>query len=169
HHAKNASFAIAVGTLLEIPTTAMKQALQATALTSMRFEMLKGENGVSVINDAYNASPTSMKAAIEVVKQMTGFSEKILILGDMFELGKWSEALHQSVADVIDDSITSVYTLGDNASEIVKVLKRQEIPAECVHFTEREALAEALVPHLRDDALLLFKASRVMQFESFVK
>lgn len=168
HHAKNASFAITVGNLLGIPTASIKQALHSLALTSMRFEMLKGKNGVSVINDAYNASPTSMKAAIEVVKQMTGFPEKVLILGDMMELGDWSNNLHRSVADVIDASITAVFTLGNYASEIVTELKQQETVVTCAHFTERNALVESLKPYLSGDSLLLFKASRSMHFESFV-
>src|SRR5699024_6782214 len=123
---------------------------------------------VSIINDAYNASPTSMKAAIEVVKQITGFSKKVLILGDIRELGDWSNKLHQSIATVIDDSITTVFTYGESAAEIEKELKRQGTDVACTHFAEREALAEALIPYLSDDTLLLFKASRGMYFESFV-
>src|SRR5699024_11995742 len=70
HHAQNATYAIVLGKKLGIDRQAIHKALMEIELTSMRFEMMKGKNGVSVINDAYNASPTSMKAAIDVVKQM---------------------------------------------------------------------------------------------------
>lgn len=168
HHAKNAAYAIVLGKQAGIPVPVIKQALQTLELTAMRFEMLTGENGVSVINDAYNASPTSMKAAIEVVKQMIGFREKVLVLGDMFELGGFAKTLHQSVADVIDDSITAVLTFGDHAQEITKQVSEQHNQVICHHFTERGALLKALDPYLKKDTLILFKASRGMQFESFV-
>ncbi|GGB45145.1 UDP-N-acetylmuramoyl-tripeptide--D-alanyl-D-alanine ligase [Virgibacillus dakarensis] len=168
HHAKNAAYAVALGSRLGIDKDVIKQALQTLTLTSMRFEIMTGTNDVSVINDAYNASPTSMKAAIEVVKQMTGFTDKVLVLGDMFELGDYANELHRSVAAVIDDSITVLFTLGEHAEEITKAVEQHHPNITCNHFTSQEALTDALGPYLKKDALLLFKASRGMQFESFV-
>ncbi|MGY0692294.1 UDP-N-acetylmuramoyl-tripeptide--D-alanyl-D-alanine ligase [Virgibacillus sp. FSP13] len=168
HHAKNATYAITLASRLRIPKEVIIQALRTLALTSMRFEMLTGTNGVSVINDAYNASPTSMKAAIEVVKQMTGFNNKVLILGDMFELGQHAGDLHQSVATVIDDSISAVFTFGEQAALISQAVNRENTSIVCNHFITRKELIDALEAYLKPDALLLFKASRGMQFESFV-
>ncbi|MEN1966972.1 UDP-N-acetylmuramoyl-tripeptide--D-alanyl-D-alanine ligase [Lentibacillus sp. N15] len=169
HHAKNAAYAIALGKHLGIGLFAIQQSLRSLSLTSMRFEMVTGKDGVSVINDAYNASPTSMKAAIEVIKQMTGFTNKVLVLGDMFELGSYSKELHQSVAEVIDDSITAVYTFGDYAKEISLKVSRQHDSVTCKHFSDRNALTVALQSYLKRDTLVLFKASRGMEFESFVQ
>ena len=53
----------------------------------MRLELVKTENGISIVNDAYNASPTSMKAAVELIETMKGYRKKMLVLGDMLELG----------------------------------------------------------------------------------
>ena len=76
--------------------------------TGMRFEQLIGKNGVTIINDAYNASPTSMKAAIEVVKQMEGFTEKVLVSRRYIRTGELNlKLLHRSVAEVIDAPITT--------------------------------------------------------------
>src|SRR5699024_11431376 len=89
----NASFGIAIGLQVGMNETEINDALQDLSVTGMRFEMIKGINGTSIINDAYNASPTSMKAAIEVVKALKGFQKKVLVLGDIFELGIYSKQL----------------------------------------------------------------------------
>src|SRR5699024_9753467 len=82
HHALNATYAMILVIWLEMNKEEIREALLQLELTSMRFELLSEVNGVYIINDAYNASPTSMKAALEVVKEMEGFKEKVLILGD---------------------------------------------------------------------------------------
>ena len=64
-----------------------------------------------------------MKAAIEVVKQMKGFKEKVLILGDILELGEHKEALHKSVAEVIESPITVVFTFGQDAKLISSTVR----------------------------------------------
>lgn len=168
HHALNATFAIMVGEKLNVAHEYIKQALTNLKITAMRFELLKGANGASLINDAYNASPTSMKAAIEVVKQMDGFQKKVLVLGDILELGDHSEALHQSVSEVIDLPITAVFTFGKAAETISVAIKKQKPYIKAEHFSAKETLLAALHPYLQEETLLLFKASRGLQFESLV-
>ncbi|WP_249869870.1 UDP-N-acetylmuramoyl-tripeptide--D-alanyl-D-alanine ligase [Oceanobacillus saliphilus] len=169
HHAKNASFAVTIGKLLKIAPEKSNDAFQKLELTGMRFELIKGINDVSIINDAYNASPTSMKASIEVVKQMDGFRQKVLILGDILELGSYSEVLHRSIADTIEAPITAVLTYGEHAKLIAKEVAEQGKIKECNHFTSKEALTEALHSYLTKDALLLFKASRGLKFETIIE
>ena len=167
HHAKNATFATEIARLLDVAYSQRKHALLNVQHTSMRFEMVTGQGGVSIINDTYNASPTSMKAAIQVVKEMQGFKEKVLILGDVLELGEHSEKLHRGIAEVIEPPITVVFTYGDEAKYISDEMKEKNIKTK--HFVNREDLVEALKTYLNDDSLLLFKASRGLQFELFIK
>ena len=169
HHALNAAFAIVLGETLSITKEKMKQALTTLEVTAMRFELKQGVHDVSMINDAYNASPTSMKAAIEVVKQMDGFKEKVLVLGDILELGNHSEALHRSVSEVIDSPITAVFTFGKDAEKISTAVTEEKPYIKGKHFAVKEELLAALQPYLHDEALLLFKASRGLQFESLVE
>ncbi|WP_308430700.1 UDP-N-acetylmuramoyl-tripeptide--D-alanyl-D-alanine ligase [Lentibacillus kapialis] len=169
HHALNASFAVTIGGLLNIATKTVKQALTELELTSMRFELMNGKNGSFIINDAYNASPTSMKASINAVKHLEGFRQKVLVLGDVFELGKNSKQLHRTVADSIDESMTAVLTFGKDADEISSAVFKQTPAIDCRHFTSKETLLDALNAYITKDTLVLFKASRGMQFESFVK
>lgn len=169
HHAKNATYAIILGEHLGINTKDIKEGLRNINLTSMRFELLTGKNGATIINDAYNASLTSMKAAIEVVKEMNGFESKTLILGDIFELGTYAEQFHKDIATVIDKPITALYTYGENAEIIAKAVKQEKPELVCNHFTDRETLINEVQPHLKESSLLLFKASRGMQFEKLVE
>ncbi|WP_010530449.1 UDP-N-acetylmuramoyl-tripeptide--D-alanyl-D-alanine ligase [Lentibacillus jeotgali] len=169
HHALNASFAITIGRLLNIATDNVKQALTGLELTSMRFELMNGKNGSSIINDAYNASPTSMKASINAVKHLDGFHQKVLVLGDVFELGQNSKPLHRSVADSIDESMSAVLTFGEDADEISSAVYKQHPAIDSRHFTSKEALMNALNEYISEGTLILFKASRGMQFESFIK
>lgn len=168
HHALNATFAITVAKRLGITNTKINDALTRLEHTSMRFELFKGKNGISVINDAYNASPTSMKAAINVVKNMEGYKQKVLILGTMFELGNESKSFHRSVADSIDESIAAVFTYGQDTDEISSLVMERNPAIKSSHFTSKESLLTALEGYINNDTLILFKASRKMQFEWFV-
>lgn len=168
HHALNAALAIALGERLGVNSEQRKNALLSLQQTGMRFEMVRGMNDASIINDAYNASPTSMKAAIDVVKQMDGFVEKVLILGDVLELGEHSEEMHRSVASHIDAPITALLTYGDEAAYISEAAKENNPTLYCSHFHSKEELIYALQPYLKRESLLLFKASRGLQFESFI-
>lgn len=169
HHAQNATYAIILAKKLNITNTNIKKGLKDLKVTGMRFESFTGMNDVSIINDAYNASPTSMKAAIEVVKQMEGYHEKVLILGDVLELGDHSERLHQSISDVIGSPITALFTYGTEAQFISGCVKEKENNIVCTHFDSRDKLLDALEPYLRKHNLLLFKASRSMYFETFIE
>lgn len=169
HHALNAAYAIILGHLLQISNEKIQKGLTSLTLTAMRFEISKGRNGVSVVNDAYNASPTSMKAAINIIKQMNGYKEKVLILGDIFELGTFSEEMHRSIADDIDSSITVVYTYGEKAKLITEEITKHYKDIECKHFVTREECIQALNKYLHPEAILLFKASRGMEFEKMIE
>lgn len=170
HHAKNAAYAISLGERLEVANEEIGKGLKALEHTGMRFELIKGKNNVSIINDAYNASPTSMKAAIDVVKDMKGYEEKVLVLGDIFELGEHSERLHRSVATIIDDSITALYTYGEMAKYITEEINKGPFRGRVNHFDHKDELIDQLaLNHMRDTTLILFKASRGMQFETIVK
>ncbi|MFP3472882.1 cyanophycin synthetase, partial [Micrococcus sp. SIMBA_144] len=62
----------------------IRKSLSSLTLTGMRLEKFRSSTGALIINDAYNASPTSMKAALETLAELEGFNKKIAILGDMY-------------------------------------------------------------------------------------
>jgi len=168
HHAKNACFALLIAEKLGISIAKQKSALLSLEHTSMRFEMLEAKNGAVVVNDSYNASPTSMTGAIEVIKEMEGFSEKVLVLGDILELGDFSEDMHRSIAKVISEPITHLYTYGEKAALISEAVTSNEKGIMTNHYSSKEALVKGLDPLLNEHTIILFKASRGLAFESMV-
>ncbi|GGM20578.1 UDP-N-acetylmuramoyl-tripeptide--D-alanyl-D-alanine ligase [Paraliobacillus quinghaiensis] len=169
HHAKNATFAIEIAKQIGMRISQIKQALIQLDMTGMRFEVLKGKEGVTIINDAYNASPTSMKAAVNVVKEMVGFQRKIVVLGDMLELGELSKEYHRSVADVMSTEIDYVCTIGIDANEISERVK-QEYPSIITnHFLDKKEIESFLANYLDTTTLILVKASRGMKLETIIE
>lgn len=168
HHAKNATFAIMLGEQLGLTTKMIQEGLTNIKQTGMRFEILTGKNGVTIVNDAYNASPTSMKAALEVVKQMSQYTKKIAVLGDILELGSRASVFHQEVAASIDDSFHVVFTYGKAASIISEYVQQHYPQIKSEHFTTYDAVAQALQPYLDEDTIILFKGSRGMALENII-
>src|SRR5699024_7792207 len=93
-------------------------------LTNMRFELLVGRNDTTLINDAYNASPTSMKASIEDVEEHEGYKKKILVLGDILELGSDFKQYYQDITKTINkmDTISAVNKYGEKTQLINEYL-----------------------------------------------
>src|SRR5699024_996331 len=138
HHAQNSSFIISLAEKLAVKQSDIQKGMQQLQYSKMRFEQIKGKNSVTLINDAYNASPTSMKAAIEVVKQLSGFKEKVIVLGDVLELGDYTETLHRQIADAIDEGIQYVYLYGESARFIHEALNDKQVDIHHEHV-ETEA------------------------------
>ncbi|WP_138415014.1 UDP-N-acetylmuramoyl-tripeptide--D-alanyl-D-alanine ligase [Aquibacillus sediminis] len=168
HNVKNATFAVVIAKKLGVPLGKIKDALVHLELTGMRFEITKGQNNVTIINDAYNASPTSMKASIDIVKQMKGYQSKVLVLGDMYELGSSSKVLHRSVAEAISEKIDVVYTVGSDSEEITKAIRESSVHTSAKHFDNKQTLIEELQAYLSEDVLIMLKASRGMKLESLL-
>lgn len=169
HNVLNASFAIAVGKRLKITRETIQQGLNNLQLTSMRMEFSQGRNGVTIINDAYNASPTSMKAAINVVKQLADYQTKVLVLGDILELGQHGEHFHQQVAENITEPISAVFTHGQLAKTMSDYVATTNESIVAKYFSTEKELIDHLQQYLNKDTVILFKASRSMYFENLVK
>ncbi|WP_062350837.1 UDP-N-acetylmuramoyl-tripeptide--D-alanyl-D-alanine ligase [Bacillus kwashiorkori] len=148
----------------------MNAAFQKLRLTQMRMELMKGLNGSTILNDAYNASPTSMKAVIQLVTDLQGYDKKILVLGDMLELGEQEAHFHQQVGKSIDkNEIDLLYTYGKLAAHIAEGAKQNKLSPNKIHtFTNKQGLIEHLKNQLEDGTIVLVKASRGMRLEEVV-
>ncbi|MGG1688362.1 UDP-N-acetylmuramoyl-tripeptide--D-alanyl-D-alanine ligase [Pseudalkalibacillus sp. NRS-1564] len=170
HNIKNALYSIAAGRKLGMTDDQIRKALSSLTLTGMRLEKFRSSTGALIINDAYNASPTSMKAAVETLAELEGFHKKIAILGDMYELGDREESLHRNIATAIQPSITEVITVGEKAKWIYDGIvedEAQQVPA--VSFDNKEDAASYLSGQLDDKTAVLLKASRGLGLETIVK
>ena len=168
HNILNALAAMLVADYFGISFDEMNKGLQTLKLTNMRMEMLSGKSDVKIINDAYNASPTSMHAAISVLKNLPGFKQKIIVLGDMLELGETEEEYHYEMGKHLE-GIDQVFTFGRLGTLIAKGAKTV-LPEDKVHaFLDKEELIASLLPLINNETIVLVKASRGMKLEEVVK
>jgi len=168
HNILNALAAMLVAEYFNIPFEDMNKGLQSLKLTNMRMELVEGKSGAKIINDAYNASPTSMLAAIDVLKNLPGYKQKIAVLGDMLELGDKEEAFHYEMGEKLE-GIDYVLTYGKLGSFIAKGAKTVLPENRVFNFQEKDPLVETLAPYLNQGTVVLVKASRGMKLEEIVK
>jgi UDP-N-acetylmuramoyl-tripeptide--D-alanyl-D-alanine ligase len=169
HNIKNAAYAIAVGHYLNIEENKIKEGLERLKVTPMRLEMVKGKKGSLLINDAYNASPTSMIAALSTLADLHDFTTKAAVLGDMGELGPNEEEMHRSIAKHIKDNITHVIAVGQKGAWIADELEKQKTKdIKVVHCLTKEDAAAPIQELLSNRTAILFKASRFMALETLV-
>jgi UDP-N-acetylmuramoyl-tripeptide--D-alanyl-D-alanine ligase len=163
HNVSNALAAAAVARTLGIRDSTIKRGLEATVNVSGRLTSRPFINGTTLIDDSYNANPASMRAAAQVL--MSHAPPRILVVGDMGELGELSEKLHEElVRDIQQFDFDDVFTLGrlmKQAAGTVGVAGQS--------FEDVESLADSLFPSLTAGATLLVKGSRSMATERVIK
>ncbi|WP_341636853.1 UDP-N-acetylmuramoyl-tripeptide--D-alanyl-D-alanine ligase [Staphylococcus casei] len=166
HNMKNATYAIAIGKRLNLNYDTIFHNLAQVKLTGMRMEQHITKDQTVVINDAYNASPTSMKAAIDTLSGMRG--RKIIVLGDVLELGTDSQTMHEAVGKYLEDKdINTLFTFGQEAAYIYNSGKDYVQHAE--HYEDKNALKATLLKHLQPEDKVLIKGSRGMKLEEVVE
>ncbi|MDP4162371.1 MAG: UDP-N-acetylmuramoyl-tripeptide--D-alanyl-D-alanine ligase [Bacillota bacterium] len=169
HNILNALAAMLIAKEFSIPFEKMDKGLQNIKLTNMRMELVEGKNGEKIINDAYNASPTSMMAAIDLVSNLSGYDKKILVLGDMLELGPQEEEYHHHIGEKLQrDKIDLLFTYGSLGGLIAKGARKSLGEERVFAFTNKADLIKELESHVNEKTLILVKASRGMKLEEIV-
>lgn len=171
HNVYNALAAAAVALHLGVEPKVVAEGISHAKLTAMRMEIVEAARGVTVINDAYNANPTSMRAAIDTLARMTVSGKKVAVLGDMLELGSLSELAHFGIGEEVAKlDIDVLVTVGTLAVRIADGAKAAGMPAENVRpcGTAAEAI-EVLDDLIERSDVVLVKASRAMGLEAVVE
>lgn len=169
HNILNALAAMMIARYFSVPFEKMTKALFSVKLTGMRMELVEGKQGEKIINDAYNASPTSVMAAIELVSNLQGYEKRMLVLGDMLELGPDEKQYHLKVGEGLDtDKVDLVFTYGELGKYIAEGARKVLGANRVYSFTDKKALVDELVKHVDDKTLVLVKASRGMKLEEIV-
>lgn len=167
HNVYNALAAIAAGLTLGVPMAAIQAGLEIPDIAHMRLE-IKETGQYTIINDAYNASPASMRAAIET---LSGFAKgrKIAVLGDMLELGDFAVEAHRQVGEILaQHQIACVFTVG-KLGEIIAISAKEHGVHHAASFHSHEAAAEALKQVLATGDTVLLKGSRGMKMEKLIE
>lgn len=167
HNVYNALAAAAVARELGLTAEETKRGIEAVQTIGGRSNLLH-RNGVTIIDDCYNANPVSMKASIDVLSKAEG--RKIAVLGDMGELGAEERQLHFSVGEHFKGKgIDELFCTGELSRALAEAVK-QCSPETAVHyFDTKEALEEALLPGVSVGDSILVKASHFMGFPEIVK
>ncbi len=163
HNVMNALAATAATLALNIDLTAIKQGLEQVASAPGRMQSYFLANGAHIINDTYNANPFSLQAAVNTLSAFAG--TKIMVLGDMKELGADAEQLHYVAGEKMRNAgIDYLFTLGN-----LSALTTDAFGVPAKHFTDYKALAAALQPYLLEqNVTVLVKGSRSMRMERII-
>lgn len=154
----NVSAAIAIGAYLNVSVNDIKQGIENYVPSNNRSQLMqRGSN--TILLDAYNANPTSMMAALENFKQTKG-DNKVIFLGDMFELGTDSEAEHQNIVNFLtENNFGKVFLTGSN------FYKAKNSASHIKQFKTFDDLKEVIKTQELENATVLIKASRGMALE----
>ncbi|WP_430967170.1 UDP-N-acetylmuramoyl-tripeptide--D-alanyl-D-alanine ligase [Spongiimicrobium sp. 2-473A-2-J] len=155
----NCAAAVLMGKYFNVPLADIKVAIENYIPQNNRSQMLD-RNGHHIILDAYNANPTSMKAALDNFSMMQG-APKIVLLGDMFELGSAAQKEHQEISDlVMEMAFDDAYLVGEHFTKTNSPLKK---------FNSFDDLANFLKTHTLRKSHILIKGSRGMALERAVQ
>ena len=163
HNAMNALAAVATASALGIDAEKIKQGLESVNPVKGRLQPINLDKEIILLNDTYNANPDSMKAGIDVLTQLRG-RKKILVAGDMAELGGTSEQLHKMVGDyAADQQVDSFLGYGPLMSAAANAFGDSGFNTENL-----EQLLQRLSTEITQSCVILVKGSRAMQMERVV-
>ncbi len=171
HNVANALGAAALAHNLGVSLTAICHGLSRARPMAMRMQ-IEEWHGVGIINDAYNANPASIEAAVKTLAEIRGRGERIAVLGDMFELGRQSRQQHLKLGKRIAQyRLSALYLLGAETTEQVrKGALRGGMPPEKIFVgKDHDDLARQLRRRVRRGDWLLLKGSRGMAMEKIVE
>ncbi len=167
HQVLNALAAIGIGHYIGLTDRQIEEGLASVQLTPHRLQLKKIKEA-TIIDDTYNCNPSSLAASLEMVQQYNQNYCKIVVLGDMLELGPTSRELHASVAEKIDFStFDHIYLVGEEMKALADALNNKGI--ENHHYDTNEEVIEQLKPYLQKNHIIFFKASNGMKFAKMIE
>jgi UDP-N-acetylmuramoyl-tripeptide--D-alanyl-D-alanine ligase len=165
----NAMAAVAIGRYFGLSDAEIAAGLSSMKPTGMRIERLTGVSGVTVLNDAYNSSPASTLASLELLRDLTGFGRKLVVLGDMLELGENDVRYHAEIgATLSSEHFDCVLTYGPLSKHTADAAAPFFPEGKVRWFGDKEQLANVLAAYAKPDDIVLVKGSRGMRLEEVV-
>ena len=167
HMASNALAAAACGLALGVSAAECAEALRGARVSRWRMEVFETEDGVRVVNDAYNANPASVAAALKAARWMAADGRCVAVLGEMAELGAISDAEHERVGELVARlGVEPLVVVGERARRIAAGAVREGVEPERVTSCDTADEAVSVVTSLvRPGDVVLVKGSRVAGLE----
>ncbi|WP_339123801.1 UDP-N-acetylmuramoyl-tripeptide--D-alanyl-D-alanine ligase [Fusobacterium nucleatum] len=169
HNISNTAIAIELAKKIGLTDEEIQKSLKEVKISNMRFQEIKIGNDI-YINDAYNASPMSMKAAIDTLNEIYNDKYKIAILGDMLELGENEIDYHIDVLNyLLDKKIKLVYLYGERMKKAYDIfMKNRSEEYRFWYYPTKEGIVESL-KNIKMEKVILLKASRGIKLEEIIK
>lgn len=169
HNIYNALAAMAVGRAWGMSFPEIQAGILKFQPSKMRMNITTTARDLTLLNDAYNANPDSMKAGLKVLAQQVG--RKIAVMGDMLELGEFAEKAHRDVGQFAAEAgVDYIFAKGPLAYYVVEGAVAGGIqPGQAKAFATNEELAQQLLPMVKPGDTILIKGSRGMKMEEIVK
>ena len=169
HNISNTAIAIELAKKIGLTDEEIQKGLKEIKISNMRFQEIKVGEDI-YINDAYNASPTSMKAAIDTLNEIYNDKYKIAILGDMLELGENEVDYHIDVLNyLLDKKIKLIYLYGERMKKAYDIfMKTKSEEYRFWYYPNKEMIVESL-KNIRMEKVILLKASRGTALEDIIK
>ncbi|WP_060205866.1 UDP-N-acetylmuramoyl-tripeptide--D-alanyl-D-alanine ligase [Sporosarcina koreensis] len=167
HQVKNSLAAILIAHELGLSNDQIDAALRQSKLTDMRMQPVVADNGALFINDAYNAAPTSMQAALSFLGETKLRSEKWAVLGDMLELGENERHYHESIARQLGTiSVKGILLFGPRMKWLYEELQKTGNETEVIWSEDDyDTLIASLLSSIDGNSIILLKGSRGMELE----
>ena len=170
HNVKNALAAFCVGLALDVPVDDILTGIESFRPEGLRQNITR-KNGVNFVVDCYNAAPDSMKSSLSMLSQVQTNGMRYCVLADMLELGEKSAEYHKKVGKYVAGSgADRLYCYGDLARNyIIGAVENGFDKRHCMHFSDRDELADYLKKKLVNGDSVLLKGSRGMALEEVFK
>ena len=161
HNVQNILACIAVAEFFHLSAQQIKQGIERYAPQNNRSQWVQGENNNKILLDAYNANPSSVEMALKTFKEMQG--DKMVLLGDMFELGAHEAQEHQAILNLCEElNFNSVVLIGEAFYKTITKSKN-------IHLFQTKSEARQFISeHVRENLSVLIKGSRGMKMEDLI-
>lgn len=170
HHLSDALAALAVAVALDVPLAEAVEGIQQMQAMDKRMQIHRTSKQVTVLDDTYNANPASVNAALHTLERMADGCRRVVVLGDMLELGEEAPQLHREVGrEVARIGAQVLIAVGDLAEEITRGAQESGNAPVCLVFPDSKAAAQNVHRWLQQGDIVLVKGSRALQMELVVK
>ena len=170
HNVYNALAASACSYYFGVSPGEIKKGLESYKGIHLRMELIKTQRGINILNDSYNANPSSMSTALDAFEKIRVSGRKILLLGDMLELGKFAKTSHRGIGSIVGKGqYDLLLTAGPLAKEIAMESVKKGMPWDRVRsFSSTDKILKILKEELIPGDWLLVKGSRGMKLDEIV-
>jgi len=169
-HVYSCSAAIAVANEFDIPLSDAVESIQSLVTPNGRMRIIKGIKSTLLIDDTYNSSPIATELALQALNELTYVKRKIVVLGDMFELGKYSSDEHKRIGSLVPEAADVLFTVGIRARQIAEGALASGLEEENIFQYDDVARAgRELQAFLKLGDAVLIKASQSVRAERIIE